>query len=161
MFEPAVASVLAAYPLVHAACRRRVAQARRGPRPVSDRLTEVLEQLDRSAPVTVGDLALRAGVTAATMSLQVSRLVRLRLAQRTRDRADARRVLVRLTEAGEQRRGEHSLLDPERVRAALARLPPGEREAVAAGSTLLARAARDLLRRPAEAAPLSGRNSPR
>src|SRR5262245_16572211 len=83
-------------------------------------------------------------VTPATMSLQLARLARLRLVVRARDERDARRVQLRLTDAGVRVRARRSLLDPDRVRAALQRLPDPERNAVVAGVQLLAQAAQAL-----------------
>ena len=143
MLEDALHIVLAAYPTIHAACRRRHLPVR-GRNRLSVHLTNVLEQLDPHEPRAVGDLARRMRVTPATISLQLARLARLRLVQRSRDERDGRRVLLRITDAGVRLRQQRSLLDPDRVRAALARLPSPEQEAVAAGVRLLARAAQSL-----------------
>lgn len=148
MLDDAVHAVLAAYPTIHAVCRRRQEQAsRRGGR-VSLHLAGLLEQLDPVEPVAVGELAARLRVTPGTISLQLTRLARLRLIARARDERDARRVQLRLTEAGARLRDQRSLLDPDRVRAALARLPAPERDAVVAGVRLLARAAQELSTSP-------------
>ena len=142
-------AVLAAYPTIHAACRRRHEQLpRRGGR-LSRHLANLLEQLDPVAPSAVGELATRMRVTPATMSLQLARLAQLQLVVRTRDERDARRVQLRLTDAGVRLRARRSLLDPDRVRAALQRLPEPERDAVVAGVRLLARAAQALPSEPA------------
>jgi DNA-binding MarR family transcriptional regulator len=113
----------------------------RSARRLSDHLTGLLEHLDLTTPISTGDLAARARVTPATISLQVDRLVRLRLVQRISDPRDGRRVLLRLTEEGADRRTERTLLDPARVREALSRLPADERDALAAGLRALAKAA--------------------
>ncbi len=141
MLEHDVGAVLAAYPTIHAACRRRDVRDPRSGRRISTHLAGLLEHLDPVAPIAVGDLAGRLGVTPATASLQLSRLARLRLVTRTRDERDARRVQLRLTEAGARVREVRTLLDPERVRAVLARLPAPDRDAVVAGLRLLAGAA--------------------
>ena len=146
MLDDAVHAVLAAYPTIHGACRRRPQYIRwRGGR-LSNHLVSVLDQLDPGEPLTVGELASRMRVTPATISLQVGLLVRLRLVIRSRSAEDARRVELRLSDAGLRIREQHSLLDPTRVRAALARLPDPERAAVVTGVQLLARAARELPR---------------
>ncbi len=154
MLDDAVQAVLAAYPTIHAACRRRHEPLPRGGR-LSRHLANLLEQLDPVAPSAVGELAVRMRVTPATMSLQLARLARLRLVVRTRDERDGRRVQLRLTDAGIRLRTHRSLLDPDRVRAALQRLPDPERDAVVAGVQLLARAAQAL---PGEPSP--GRRNP-
>ncbi len=140
MFEHALAAVLSAYPVILDTCRRRMARGRSA-RQLGDRLTGLLEHLDLTVPIPVGDLAQRARVTPATVSLQLDRLVRLRLAQRLPDPRDGRRVLIRLTDQGEHQRANRTLLDPDRVRAALGKLPSEERDALAAGLRALARAA--------------------
>ena len=146
MLDDAVQSVLAAYPAIHAACRRQSPLVGRGRRRLSNHLATVLEQLDPVEPLAVGELAARMRVTPGTISLQLARLARLRLVARARDARDARRVELRLTEAGARLREQRSLLDPLRVRAALARLPEPERDAVVAGVRLLARAVLELER---------------
>ena len=158
MLDDAVQAVLAAYPTIHAACRRRHERVPQSGARVSRHLANLLEQLDPVEPIAVGELAVRMRVTPATISLQLSRLTRLRLVARARDERDARRVLLRLSEAGTRLLARRSLLDPGRVRAALIRLPDGEREAVVAGVRLLARAAQAL---PPETFPPSRRMSAR
>jgi MarR family transcriptional regulator, organic hydroperoxide resistance regulator len=141
VLDHAVQAVLSAYPTIHAACRRRHVRDPVSGRRLSAHQAGLLEHLDPVTPIAVGDLAQRLRVTPATISLQLSRLVRLRLVARARDEADARRVHLRLTEAGARMRGARSLLDPDRVRAALTQLPAPERDAVVTGVRLLARAA--------------------
>lgn len=162
MLDDAVHAVLAAYPTIHAACRRRYQREPRTGGRLSQHIMNLLEQLDVSEPLTVGELATRMRVTPATVSLQLTRLTRLRLVARARDDADARRVQVRLTEAGARLREQGSLLDPARVRAALGRLPAQEQDTVVAGVRLLARAAHGLPGEPPNgtAAATPGRGSP-
>ena len=146
MLEDAIGAVLAAYPIIHSAYRRRPERRHRG-RAVSrlsPQLAALLEQLDPVRPLTAGELAARVRVTAGTISLQLSRLVRMRLVSRTRDQRDLRRVMLRLTEAGVRLRAQRSLLDPARLRAGLGRLAGSEQDAVATGLRLLARVARTL-----------------
>lgn len=141
MLDDQVEAILAAYPTLHAAWRRRGVQDQATGRRVSNHQAGILEQLDPAAPITVGELAQRLGVTPATISIQLVRLVRLRLVLREADPGDGRRVRIRLSEAGARMRNLRSLLDPERVRAALARLTEPEREAAIAGIRALATAA--------------------
>ena len=157
MLDDAVHAVLAAYPAIHAACRRRRGHSLPSGARLSTHLASVLEQLDPVEPLAVGELATRMRVTPGTISLQLARLARLRLVARSRDERDARRVQLRLTDAGVRLRDQRSLLDPSRVRAALARLPDPERAAVVAGVRLLARAAREL---PSETASPPSSRSP-
>jgi DNA-binding MarR family transcriptional regulator len=141
VLDDQVEAILAAYPTLHAAWRRRGVQDQTTGRRVSNHQAGILEQLDPAAPITVGELARRLGVTPATISIQLARLVRLRLVLREADPADGRRVRIRLSETGARMRNLRSLLDPERVRAALARLPEAERDDAIAGLRALAAAA--------------------
>ena len=141
MLDDAVHAILSAYPTIHSACRRRHLRDPASGKRLSDHQAGILEHLDPETPITVSDLAGRLRVTSATASLQLTQLARLRLVTRERDATDARRVQVRLTETGVRLRGLRSLLDPQRVRQALTRLDPPERDAVVAGLRLLAGAA--------------------
>jgi DNA-binding MarR family transcriptional regulator len=141
VLDDQVEAILAAYPTLHAAWRRRGVQDQTTGRRVSNHQAGILEQLDPAVPITVGELAQRLGVTPATISIQLARLVRLRLVVREADPGDGRRVRIRLSESGARMRNLRSLLDPERVRAALARLPETEREAAITGLRALAAAA--------------------
>jgi DNA-binding MarR family transcriptional regulator len=141
VLDDAVQAILSAYPTIHSACRRRSLRDPASGRRLSDHQAGILEHLDHHTTVTVSDLAERLRVTPATASVQVSLLARLRLVTRERDETDARRVQVRLTESGLRLRTLRSLLDPERLRLALARLAPAEQDAVVEGVRLLADAA--------------------
>ena len=144
MAEDPVARILAAYPLIHHAWRRRQVRDPAGGPPVSSHQATVLGHLDRTTGLSLSELAARMGVTLATMSLLVERLVRAGLVRRQRHPGDARRILIRLTAAGARIRAAHSLLDPERVRVLLDRLTPAERAASVEGIAHLARAAQGL-----------------
>lgn len=155
--------IAAAVPLVLAACRRRTLPAPEAPAGVSPHLAGLLEHLDPSRPTAAGELARRLGVTPGTISLQIARLIALRLVSRTPDRADGRRALLRLTAAGVRLRERRTLLDPECVRLLLQRLSPRERDLAVQGIESLGRAAQALGPRPAEPsrpAPLTRRSLP-
>lgn len=141
MLDAQVEAVLAAYPALHTAWRRRSVRDQATGRRLSNHQAGILEHLDPATPIAAGDLARRLGVTPATISIQLARLVRLRLVMREHDSADGRRVLLRLTEAGARIRSQRSLLDPDRVRAALALLDGEARGAAVAGLRALAIAA--------------------
>jgi DNA-binding MarR family transcriptional regulator len=158
VLDEQVDAVLAAYPALHAAWRRRGGRGSReraSGRRLSDHQAGILEHLDPAVAITVGELARLTGVTPATISIQLARLVRLRLVARDRDPRDARRVLVRLSEAGLKIRSHRSVLDPDKVRAALTRLEPLDRDTAVSGLRTLARAAKEL------AGPRAARTSPR
>ena len=158
MLDAQVEAILAAYTTLHAAWRRRGVQDQATGRSVSNHQAGILEQLDPAAPITVGELAQRLGVTPATISIQLVRLVRLRLVVREADPDDGRRVRLRLSETGARMRSLRSLLDPERVRAALSRLPESEREAAIAGLRALAAAAVALPESAVSRRPIPRRN---
>lgn len=148
MADAATRAILAAYPAVLAACRRREVRDSESGIRLSPHLAGLLEHLDPGEPVQVGELARLLRVTPATASLQIATLVRLRLVSRTRDAKDGRRVHLRLTETGARVREARSLLDPDRIGAALARLPARERRQAVAGARVLARAASELSATP-------------
>lgn len=136
--------ILLAYPLVHQACRRRDAGTAAGRR-VSTHQASVLAHLDRRDGITPTALAAALGVALPTVSLLADRLVRAGLIRRDRDPDDRRRVLLRLTAAGERVRSGYSLLDPDRVRALLGVMTPAEQTAGVEGLTALAEATRRLV----------------
>lgn len=161
MLDDAVHAILSAYPTIHSACRRRELRDPASGKRLSDHQAGILEHLDGEAPITVSELAARLRVTSATASLQLTQLARLRLITRDRDEADARRVQVRLTEAGIRMRDLRSLLDPERVRLALAHLSTAEQETVVAGLRLLAGASGGRSGDPSRRVPRSPRRTSR
>ena len=152
MARDPVQQVLASYPVVHQALRQ---PAGRGEGKLSQHQSVILSHLDRSEPLILSDLAALMRVALPTMSLLINRLAGQGLVRRDRDVADRRRVLVRLTSAGDRALSNHSLLDPNRVRALLALLSPAERAAGVDGLAALARAARRLARVDSE---FTGRN---
>jgi len=79
---------------------------------VSAAQAQVLVHLARDGPATVGDLAAKLAVTVPTVSDSVAALERRKLLAKERDRADARRVLVRATAQG-VKLGESLTLWPE------------------------------------------------
>jgi len=134
--------LVAAYPVIHQACRQRdVTAPGRGPT-ISPHQATVLAHLDRREGSTITELAGVMEVALPTMSLMVTRLEADGLVRRERDSADRRRTVVRLTATGERLRLAASLLDPDRVRALLDSMTPEERSAGVAGVLVLARAAR-------------------
>ena len=143
MSDDPVGRILAAYPVIHHACRQRAVPARPA-RAVSAHQATVLAHLDRLEGQSLTDLARRMGVALPTMSLLLGRLVRAGLVRRDRDPGDRRRLLVRLTALGDRVRASRSLLDPDRVRALLQRLTPAEQSLGADGMATLARAAGEL-----------------
>ena len=132
--------MLDAYPRVYFACHtRHVADPVSGD-PVSAHQASILDHLDEVDAMSVTDLAGHMGVTVATMSLAIDRLERKGYVRRDRDPRDRRRVLLRVTPAGERLREAKSVLDPVRVEQVLANLSPADRDASLRGLDLLSRA---------------------
>jgi MarR family transcriptional regulator, organic hydroperoxide resistance regulator len=145
----AARKLLAAYPRIFFACHARHVRDPKTRRLLSAHQASILDHLDSVEAVTLMGLAKHMGVTPATMSLAIERLVRRGYVQRARDASDRRRLKLRLTAAGVRIKEASSVLEPERVRALLAGLPPRERQQALHGLDLLARAADELMaRRP-------------
>jgi len=136
-----VRDVLEWYPRVFMACHTRHVRDPHSERVISARQAGILDHLDDAEPTTLGGLARHMGVTPATMSLAVERLVRDGYVRRRRDRADARRVELTLSEAGARVRDANSVLDAERVRLMLKQLAPRDRAVGVRGLALLGQAA--------------------
>jgi DNA-binding MarR family transcriptional regulator len=137
----AVKQVLAHYPRIYFACHVRHRREPRSRKVLSERLASVLDHLDLGDGVALKDLAEHMGVTAATMSVTVDRLVAGGWVRRGRDPRDGRKVRLRLTPAGARMKAAQTVLDPDRVRRVLKRLTVAERAAALRGLALLARAA--------------------
>ena len=137
---PAAQALIRAYPLIYFACHRRHVRDPKSGDTLSAHAASVLDHLDAVDPVSVSKLAKHMGVTASTMSLSLDRLETRGYVRRSRDAADARRVLVRLTKAGERLRSAGSVLDPDLVAELLRRLSPADRARAIEGLALLAAA---------------------
>jgi DNA-binding MarR family transcriptional regulator len=142
--DPARA-VLDLYPRIFLACHERHVRDPGSGRMVSEHQAQVLAHLDEFHAMSLTSLAAHMGVTAGTMSVAVSRLVRRGFVRRRRDRLDTRRVLLTLSASGARVRDAQSVLAPYRVRALLQRLSPGEQADAVRGLGLLARAAAELV----------------
>jgi DNA-binding MarR family transcriptional regulator len=139
----AMTAIMTLYPRIYFACHMRHVRDPLSQRLLSRHQASVLDHLDEIEPTTVMDLARHLGVTAATMSLALDRLARKGYIVRLKDAKDRRRVHVRLTSAGVRVREAHSVLDPRRVEALVARLGDAERTRAIDGLALLARAAQE------------------
>jgi DNA-binding MarR family transcriptional regulator len=95
-----------------------------------------------SGPLTVGEMARHFARAQSVVSEIVDGMVRRGLLERMRDARDGRRVLVWLTdEAHETLRRRAQVLDPDRVDAAMRRLPRSKREELIAAMRALVHAA--------------------
>jgi DNA-binding MarR family transcriptional regulator len=140
MGKNAVKQVMELYPRIYFACHTRHVRDPETRRLLSAHQASILDHLDEREPLALLELAKHMGVTPATMSLNIERLVRRGYVSRERAAEDGRRLKLRITPLGVRLREAKSVLDPARVRALLARLTLGEREAGIHGLGLLARA---------------------
>lgn len=138
MAKNAVRQLMELYPRIYFACHTRHVRDPQTRRLLSAHQASILDHLDEHEPLALLDLARHMGVTPSTMSLNIERLVRRGYVSRERAAEDGRRLKLRITPVGLRLREAKSVLDPERVRALLARLTPGQREAGIHGLALLA-----------------------
>lgn len=143
-------TVLDAIPRIRRACRPLFREDPEGGTRISPHQARILGFLDEHDPTMVGELADHLGVTASTMSLTLTRLVRAGYVRRDPDPLDRRVKNVRLTPAGARLRDAGRDLDPERVERMLALLPADQRSAALRGLVLLTEAANRLLERERE-----------
>ena len=137
----AVSAILRHHPRIFLACHRRHTRDPKTGAVVSERQVQILDHLDEAEPMSLSRLAAHMGVTPATMSVAVDRLVRRGFVTRATDTTDRRRVLLRLTESGAHICESQSVLDVELVDAMVAALAPEDRGPALKGLALLARAA--------------------
>ena len=139
--HPDVAQVFRDYPRIYFACHRQhVRDPETGTR-VSARQVSILDHLDAEHPTMLADLADHLGVTPATMSLAVGRLVERGYVARVLDPVNRRKVQLRLTAAGVRITATNSVLEPTLVEEMLDQLSAKDRAAALRGLELLARAA--------------------
>jgi MarR family transcriptional regulator, organic hydroperoxide resistance regulator len=141
MSDAAVKQLLELYPRIYFACHTRHVRDAKSGRTLSAHQVSILDHLDEREPLALLELAQHLGVTASTMSLHIERLVKQGYVLRERDVQDARRLRLRLSQAGARVREANSVLDARRVDGMLARLSAEERAAGLHGLALLARAA--------------------
>jgi len=133
------------YPRIFFACHARHVRDPKTRRLLSAHQASILDHLDETETVSLMGLAKHMGVTPSTMSLSIERLVRRGYVLRERSSGDRRRLELRLSPAGERIKEASSVLEPARIRALLARMPPSQREPALDGLGLLARAADQLV----------------
>ena len=141
MLTNEVSRVMAFYPKIYFACHtRHVTDTDSGVKLTANQAS-VLDHLDIEEPVTLFDLAMHMGVTPSTMSISVDRITKLGYAKREKDKTDARKTNLTLTEQGDKIKQTKSVLDPALVEAVLSRLNATERKLALDGLGLLAYAA--------------------
>jgi DNA-binding MarR family transcriptional regulator len=136
-----VAAVFRDYPRIYFACHRRHVRDPGTGTPVSSHQVSILDHLDADAPTMLTDLASHMGVTPATMSIAVGRLVEQGYVARVLDPVDRRKVQLRLTDAGVRICAANSVLEATLVEEMLDALSESERDAALHGLELLARGA--------------------
>ncbi|MGH7620497.1 MAG: MarR family winged helix-turn-helix transcriptional regulator [Gemmatimonadaceae bacterium] len=136
-----VAQVFRDYPRIYFACHREHVRDPTTGVDVSARQVSILDHLDASHPTMLSDLAKHLGVTPATMSLAIGRLVHRGYVTRIVDPADRRKVQLRLTADGARVTNANSVLEPAFVEDMLAQLSAADRRSALNGLALLARAA--------------------
>ena len=136
-----VAQVFRDYPRIYFACHRRHVRHPKSGAIVSTAQVSILDHLDTASPTMLSDLAAHMGVTPATMSIAVGRLVDAGYVTRVLDPVDRRKLQLRLTQSGAQLCAANSVLEPSLVRQMLAQLAPSERTAALRGLALLGQAA--------------------
>src|SRR2546423_13355092 len=114
-------------------------------KPDADDLSQHERQLLHHVPavggIPLGDVANHLGIPKSSASEQVKSLERRGFLTRRRDLEDERRLSIVLTTKGQERVASDSVLDVERLGAALKRLSTKERVALLAGLERLAAAA--------------------
>ena len=105
----------------------------------------VLEHLALAGPLTIGEAAAHMHRAQSVISEIVTHLERDGLLEREADPADRRRTLIWLTPAGQEAlRRDRDVLGIDLLASAMARLPPGQADALnAAMRTLIEHAQRD------------------
>ncbi len=140
-YKAEIAQVFRDYPRIYFACHRRHVHDPKSGRRVSAHQVSILDHLDAEQPMAISDLAEHMGVTAATMSIAVGRLVRQGYVKRVLDPVDRRKAQLRLSDAGVRICAANSVLEPTLVEDMLAQLSERDRRAALHGLALLGRAA--------------------
>ncbi|HXT13995.1 MAG TPA: MarR family transcriptional regulator [Gemmatimonadaceae bacterium] len=136
-----VAQVFRDYPRIYFACHRTHVRDPESGALVSARQVSILDHLDTAAPTILSELAGHLGVTPATMSIAVGRLVAQGYVTRVLDEGDRRKVQLRLTASGARVCAANSVLEPALVQAMLDQLGAADRAAALRGLALLGEAA--------------------
>lgn len=136
-----VAQVFRDYPRIYFACHREHVRDPKTGVDVSARQVSILDHLDAKHPTMLSDLAKHLGVTPATMSLAIGRLVDRGYVTRVLDPVDRRKVQLRLTADGARVTNANSVLEPTLVAEMLAQLSASDRRSALQGLALLGRAA--------------------
>jgi DNA-binding MarR family transcriptional regulator len=139
-----VLAVLVAYPQIWHSCHTHHPRGERSGDSLTDRESSVLVHVSAFAPASPKALAKHMGITPATLSAVIDRLLERGLLHRAQHASDRRRHELTITKPGERAVLEGSVLNAGRVQRALAKLPAAQRKRAVEGITLLAGACREL-----------------
>jgi DNA-binding MarR family transcriptional regulator len=148
MRDQLVSEIQQLYPQIYLACHVDHIRARSTEWRLSARDSALLAHLDRRSGTSPKALAAHLGVASSTLSAAIARLVDLGYISSHTSRADKRARDLRLTRLGADAMAATSVLDEARVASLVAHLNRGERKIAAQGLGFLARAARQLEKRP-------------
>ena len=137
-----VFDVLRCYPQIYLACHVEHRTRASSPTGLTERDSSLLAHVDDRHGASPAELARHLGVAPSTLSAAMARLEKRGLLSIATDPRDGRRRVVRLTGAGREAIGAHSVLDPQRLAALLSHLQPEERRRAVDGLKTLAAAAR-------------------
>src|SRR5258707_7559431 len=98
--RPDVARVFRDYPRNYFGCHRKHVRDPKTGDEISANQVSILDHLDADSPTILSDLARHMGVTPATMSISVGRLVDQGYITRILDEADRRKIQLLLTDHG-------------------------------------------------------------
>jgi DNA-binding MarR family transcriptional regulator len=136
-----IRQVQVAFPQIYFACHTRHRRRRTSAHRISPRDSTILAHLSRQTPTTPARLAEHLGVARSTLSEALKRLIALGLVERP----SARTAGVRLSAKGADAIQNDSVLESDRLRAALELLSTAEQRLVARGLSTLADACRQLV----------------
>ncbi len=139
-----VLAVLVAYPQIWHTCHTHHKRGDRTGDPLTDRESSVLAHVSAFSPASPKALAKHMGITKATLSAVIDRLLEKGLLDRRQHPRDRRRHELTLTREGERAVLDGSVLDFGRVERALKSLPARKRNLAVEGISLLAAACREL-----------------
>jgi DNA-binding MarR family transcriptional regulator len=148
MRDQLVSEIQRLYPQIYLACHVDHVRARSTEWRLSARDSALLSHLDRKTGTSPKALAAHLGVASSTLSAAIARLANLGYISSHAARSDKRQRELRLTRLGAEAMAATSVLDHARVASLVARLNRDERKAAAQGLGLLARAARQLEKKP-------------
>jgi DNA-binding MarR family transcriptional regulator len=130
------------FPQIYLACHTRHQRKRTTDHALSARDSSILAHLDLETPTQPSKLAIHLGVSRSTVSEALKRLTALGFVERKAVGEDARTSGALLSQKGAAAIRDTSVLEADRLRAALELATSDERDAIALGLSRLADACR-------------------